>query len=84
MKQIQLEQIAYAQGFAEFNLKQAIEHISGLPYVAEQTADLQAISAELQKAWSALGILSKGYDAVRKENADFERRMMLVRGALNS
>jgi len=79
MNKLQLEQIAYAQGFAEERLKEAISMTEALVSIEPEVA---ALLDKLAKTQSALSILSKGYDNVRRENADFERKLMMVRGAI--
>jgi hypothetical protein len=72
MLKVQLEQIAYAQGFAQARLEEAIPLASELPELQQK----------LQDTLEAFKILSQGYDRVRKENAAFEIKITMIRGAL--
>jgi len=74
MDKLKLDQIAFAQGWLASHFHAAIE-------TTQEGTPERSTAEETLKAFV---ILSDGYDKVRRDNLNHERRMMLIRGALNS
>jgi len=72
MNDLKLQQIAYAQGYAEGRLEEAIPLASELP----------ELQHKLEETLKAFKILSDGFDAVRRENKRYETTLLMIRGAV--
>lgn len=72
MDNLKLSQIAYAQGYVEGRLEEAIPLASELP----------ELQHKLEEALKAFKILSDGFDNVRRQNQRLETTIMMIRGAV--
>jgi hypothetical protein len=71
-----LQQIAYAQGWVEGRLQEDLEGVQS----AEQP-DAEEIKHRTEML-EAFMLVSNALDTLRRQNADYERKLMMVKGAI--
>ena len=71
-----LEQIAYAAGWVEGRLEEDLNAVKAA------TEPDEAEIKHRQEMLDAFMIVSNALDALRRENADYEIKLMMVRGAI--
>lgn len=76
MNQEKLKQIAFAAGWVEGRLQEDLEAVTGAEEKDEEEIKHRKEMLE------AFMILSNGFDDLRRQNADYEIKLMMVRGAI--
>ena len=76
MTEEKLKQIAYAAGWVEGRLQEDLDSVKG-----EEEPD-EAEIKHRQELFDAFMIVSNAFDELRRQNADYEIKLLMVRGAV--